>query len=156
MAENSKVKQRTLKEFYINDTAIAIALIVVQLMFIWLSIATMTYTMNIITVISEAIAIALLIKALINIAKSLRQKKISTIKTKQHIIKSEKNMINSIIAMLIGLITCYDLEITTVLLYIALTYVIYRSSLKRLNQLKDIIQVDKSKAQEGKEYGSKG
>lgn len=146
MTENSKVKQRTLKEFYINDTVIAIALIIVQLMFIWSSIVTMLYTMNIITVISEAIAIVLLIKALINIVKSLRYKKISTIKTKQHIIKSEKNMINSIIAMLIGLITCYDLEITTVLLYIALTYVIYRSSLKRLNQLKDIIQVDKSKA----------
>lgn len=146
MAENSKVKQRTLKEFYISDTVIAIALIIVQLMFIWSSIATMLYTMNIITITSEAIAIALLIKALINIVKSLRYKKISTIKTKQHIIKSEKNMINSIIAMLIGLITCYDLEITTVLSYIALTYVIYRSSLKRLNQLKDIIQVDKSKA----------
>lgn len=146
MAENSKVKQRTLKEFYISDTVIAIALIVVQLMFIWSSIATMLYTINIITIISEAIAIALLIKALINIVKSLRYKKISIIKTKQHIIKSEKHMINSIIAMLIGLITCYDLEITNVLLYIALTYVIYRSSLKRLNQLKDIIQVDKSKA----------
>ena len=145
MAENSKVKQRTLKEFYISDTVIAIALIIVQLMFIVSAITTMLYTMNIITIISEAIAIGLLIKALINIVKSLRYKKISTIKTKQHIIKSEKNMINSIIAMLIGLITCYDLGINTVLLYIALTYVIYRSSLKRLNQLKDIIQVDKSK-----------